>query len=163
MTASMIGFGLLALVLLGSALGVVLTRNLVHSVLFLALTLVATAGLYLFLEAQFLAGVQVLLYAGGVAVLTIFAVMLTRKSDAGPALHDSHGLLRGGLAAGGIGLVLAAFILRSPAVLAPAKVAAIADLGKGFLGEYLLPFEVLSVLLVGVMVGAIVIARKEDA
>ena len=163
MTAQMIGFGLLALVLLGSALGVVLTRNLVHSVLFLALTLVATAGVYLFLEAEFLAGVQVLLYAGGVAVLTIFAVMLTRRPDSGPTLHESHGLVRGGVAAGGVGLLLAAFIARSPELSAPAKVATIADLGRGFLGEYLLAFEVLSVLLLAVMIGAIVIARKEDA
>lgn len=163
MTLSMIGFGLLALVLLGSALGVVLAKNLVHSVLFLALTLVATAGVYLFLEAEFLAGVQVLLYAGGVAVLTIFAVMLTRKTDEGQPVHGRGNYLRGGVAAGGIGLVLAAFILDAPVLAAPAKVATIAELGKGFLGEYLLAFETLSLLLVAVMIGAIVIARKEDA
>lgn len=163
MTLSMIGFGLLALVLLGSALGVVLAKNLVHSVLFLALTLVATAGVYLFLEAEFLAGVQVLLYAGGVAVLTIFAVMLTRKTDEGQPVHGRGNYLRGGVAAGGIGLVLAAFILDAPVLAAPAKVATIAELGKGFWGEYLLAFETLSLLLVAVMIGAIVIARKEDA
>ncbi len=79
MTGEVLGFGAIAAVLLGSSLLVVLSRNLFHSVLWLAAALVATAGLFLLLHAEFLAAVQVLLYAGGVVTIVVFAIMLTER------------------------------------------------------------------------------------
>ena len=157
------GLVALALAVLAGALGTVLSRNLVHSVIWLALTLVATAGLYARLSAGFLAGAQVLLYAGGVVTLAIFAVMLSSRLDGGPILHASRGRARALVVAAGVAALLVAVIFAAPlpGVRSAPPVDA-ADLGRSFLGEYVLPFEVLSVLLVAAMVGAIAIARKED-
>ncbi len=158
-----VGLAALALAVLVGALGTVLSRNLVHSVLWLALTLVATAGLYARLSAGFLAGAQVLLYAGGVVTLAIFAVMLSSRLDGGAIVHESRGRIRGALAALAVAAMLTAVIFAAPLpALHAAPPVDAADLGRSFLGEYVLPFEVLSVLLVAAMIGAIVIARKED-
>jgi NADH-quinone oxidoreductase subunit K len=100
------GLCFLALFVLGGALGTVLSKNLVHSVLWLALVLVATAGLYARLCAGFLAGAQVLLYAGGVITLAIFAVMLSSRMQGGPILHGSQKQGRGALAALAVGGLL---------------------------------------------------------
>ncbi len=157
------GMSLLALFVLGGALGTVLSKNLVHSVLWLALVLVATAGLYARLCAGFLAGAQVLLYAGGVITLAIFAVMLSSRMEGGPILHGSAQRGRGLLAALAVAALLVSVLLPAE-LLIPRDLALVdaADLGRSFLGEYVLPFEVLSVLLVVAMIGALTIARKED-
>ncbi len=163
-TPELLGLAALSAVLLAGALGTVLSRNLVHSVLWLALTLVATAGLYLKLLAGFLAGAQVLLYAGGVVTLAIFGVMLTTRQDGGPIRHESAGRARGALTALVVAACLCTAILAAPlpdVSAAPAPDAA--AVGRSFLTDFVLPFEVLSVLLVAAMVGAIVLARKEDA
>lgn len=159
----MIPFALVSVVLLAAALATVLSKNLVHSVLALALTLVATAGIYLQLGAGFVAGMQVLLYAGGVAILLVFGVMLTRKLSGDPILHPSRSRWIGIGAGGALFAILALAVLRSPLAPARAEAVEVAKIGEGFLTEYVLPFEVLSVLLLGAMIGAIVIARKEDA
>jgi len=157
------GLCFLALFVLGGALGTVLSKNLVHSVLWLALVLVATAGLYARLCAGFLAGAQVLLYAGGVITLAIFAVMLSSRMEGGPILHGSEKPLRGALAALAVGGLFAGVLLNNEfSTPRDLPVVDAADLGRSFLGEYVLPFEVLSVLLVVAMIGALTIARKED-
>jgi len=74
-----LAFGALAAVLLASSLAVVLTKNLFHSVLYLALSLTATAGIFLALDAEFLAAVQLLLYAGGVVTIAVFAIVVTER------------------------------------------------------------------------------------
>lgn len=158
------GLALLALLLVGGALGTVLTRNLVHSVLCLALVLVATAGLYARLLAGFLAGVQVLLYAGGVATLMIFGVMLTSRMEGKPVRHESRNVVRGALAALALAGLLGTAVLTLPLpVQARTAPGGAREIGAAFLTEHVLPFEVLSVLLVAAMVAAIVIARKSDA
>lgn len=158
-----LGLSLLALLVLGGALGTVLSKNLVHSVLWLALTLVATAGLYARLTAGFLAGAQVLLYAGGVITLAIFAVMLSARLEGGPIPNASGRRARGLLVALAVAGLLCGVLLQTEFVV-PREVPVVdaADLGRSFLGEYVLPFEVLSVLLVAAMIGAIAIARRED-
>lgn len=166
MTASALGFLLICGTLLVSALFVVLTKNLVHSVLWLAVTLVATAGLYLHLEADFLAGTQVLLYAGGVVTLMIFAVLLTRKLSGKAVFQSSQERLRGAIAACGVAGLFAFGILsdKASSLLNPnARPTTPDDLARGFLVDHVLAFEVLSVLLVAAMIGAIAIARREDA
>jgi NADH:ubiquinone oxidoreductase subunit 6 (subunit J) len=158
------GLCLLAVAILGGALGTVLAKNLVHSVLWLAFVLVATAGVYVRLSAGFLAGAQVLLYAGGVVTLAIIGVMLSARLDGAPIPNESRGEARGALTAVAVFALLAAAILSSelPPAAEPEPVRA-AALGVAFLKEHLLAFEVLSVLLVAAMIGAIAIARKEDA
>ena len=79
MTLEVVTFWGLAIVLVGSALAVVLTKNLFHSVLWLALALIGTAGVFLMLDAEFLAGVQILLYAGGVVTVVVFAIVVTER------------------------------------------------------------------------------------
>lgn len=160
-----LGFAVLAAALLISAMQVVTADDLVHCVLFLALTLVATAGIYLELQAGFMAGVQVLLYAGGVSTLMIFAVMLTRRMTGEAILQESAHQVRGLVVASTVGALLISFIWRTPSlnVVATSAPPTPAALGKSFLTEFALPFEVLGVLLLAAMIGAIVIARKEDA
>ena len=162
-TLELVGLSLLALLVLGGALGTVLSRNLVHSVLWLALVLVATAGVYARLSAGFLAGAQVLLYAGGVITLAIFAVMLSSRLEGGPILHESARRGRGALVALAVAGLFCGVLLQAD-VGAPQGVAVVdsAALGRSFLGEFVLPFEVLSVLLVAALVGAVVISRRED-
>jgi NADH-quinone oxidoreductase subunit J len=159
------GSGLLVLV--GSVM-VVSSRDLVRSVLWLALVLVATSALYVSLSAEFVGAVQVLLYAGGVITLMLFGLMLTSRITGARILHESHHRLRGALAALGLFAVMAAAILAtpSPAPVEPAALERLADpraLGHAFLTEQALALEVLSVLLLVVMVGAIVLARPKDA
>jgi NADH:ubiquinone oxidoreductase subunit 6 (subunit J) len=153
-----------SVVILTGALGTVLSKNLVHAVFWLALTLVSTAGLFVRLSAGFMAGAQVLLYAGGVITLMIFGVMLTTRIQGGPILHENRKLARGAVIACAVAVLLFLQILRAP-MPAPASVpsASAADLGRAFLTDFVLPFEALSVLLVAAMVGAIVLARKVDA
>jgi len=158
-----LGLSLLALFILGGALGTVLSKNLVHCVLYLALVLVATAGLYARLCAGFLAGAQVLLYAGGVVTLAIFAVMLSARLEGGPILQQSARRGRAALVALAVAGLLGGVLLQAQ-ITVPAVVPVVdaAEIGRSFLGEYVLPFEVLSVLLVAAMIGAIAIARRED-
>jgi len=158
-----IAFGVVALLLLLSALRVVTSKNLVHSVLWLGLTLFSTAGAYLLLSAPFIASIQILLYTGGVVTLMLFGVMLTRRGEDLAIPNESS---EGGRA---LVLSLATFGLFTGAVLktplpqeAPPFSSSTAELGREILGPNLMAFEVLSVLLLAAMVGAIVIARRRD-
>jgi NADH-quinone oxidoreductase subunit J len=149
-----------AMAVLG-ALGMVTLRNLFHSALAMILALFSIAGVYVLLEAEFLAVVQVLVYVGAIAMLILFGIMLTRDivGRATPvrnrqwplALAVSAGLL----AVLAVGLVRAVWTQAAGA--APAGVA---DLGLALVGPYALPFEVASVLLLVAMVGALIIARE---
>jgi len=162
-----ISFGLLAVALVGPALMVVRSRDLVHSVLWLALTLVSTAVAYVVLHADFLAAVQVLLYTGGIVTLMLFAIMLTRRLEGRSFIeHGSSGRLRAALAAAAVlGLTITAvlgtlpFSQGGPTPQLPVDTAA---LGRIFLGPLVLPFELLSVLLLAAMIGAITLARRDE-
>ncbi len=85
--------------LVGSALAVVLSKNLFHSVLWLALALTGTAGIFLMLDAEFIAAVQVLLYAGGVVTVVVFAIVVTERLVGTQLSHTSRSVVRGALAA----------------------------------------------------------------
>jgi NADH-quinone oxidoreductase subunit J len=161
MTFDLPGLILAALILV-PALLVVLGRNLVHSVLWLGATLIATAAVYVRLAAPFVAAVQVLLYAGGVLVLLVFGVMLTRRLEGSfvPASHGSQ--LRGLAVALPLFAVLAWAIAHSPEPGPPTREVAVAEVGQALFGDFVLAFEVLGVLLLAAMVGAIVIARRRD-
>jgi NADH:ubiquinone oxidoreductase subunit 6 (subunit J) len=162
-TAAIVGFWAVAAVLLASSLGVVLVPNLFHSVLFLAVALVATGIMFLFLEAPFLFGAQLLLYAGGVVVLVVFAIMLTERLVGKGIRQASHGMVNGAIVAAAVFVGVIGFLLQAGP--APAAKALAGDqtvaLGRAFLGPYAVPFELLAVLLVGALLGALYFARED--
>ena len=154
-------FGGLATVVLLSALGVALAPNILYSGFALMGTLVGVAGLYLFIGADFLGIAQMLIYVGGILVLILFAVLLTNRIGEVKITNQSVHLIAGGGGAIAILLLLAKVIVETQWPLTEAAVApATARLGDAFLREYLLPFELASVLLLMALVGAMVIARR---
>lgn len=167
-----IGFGVVAAIALLSALLVVRSANLVHAVLWLGITLADTAVLYGMLGASFLAGVQVLLYVGGVVTLMIFGMMLTRRHDGLTVPADSGAHARGGLTAILLFSVLATAAMRSNLDEAPAAVtlapaasgsqSTTQAIGLELLGTHVLAFEILSLLLLAAIIGAVIIARRRD-
>jgi NADH-quinone oxidoreductase subunit J len=165
--ATTFAFYLLAGLAVISALGVALSRNILHSAFSLLGALAGVAGLYFMLGADFVAVVQLLVYVGGILVLILFAVLLTRAISDIKISNLSVSLL-GGLPAA---LLILAMVIHTT-VKAPIQTTAasaaptVSRLGDALLREYLLPFEVASVILLMALVGAMVIARravKEEA
>lgn len=166
-----IAFYVIAALILGFAVLVVTTRNTVHAVLFLVLNFLAVAALYVLLTAQFLAVIQVLVYAGGIVVLYLFVVMLVNLKR--PPEDHSAPQRRGWLGFGLAGLVLAqlAAILIWGGFAPPSEPGAmqhsdlainnVERLGMLLYTDYLVPFEVASMLLLVAMVGAIILAKRE--
>jgi NADH-quinone oxidoreductase subunit J len=145
------------------------TKHVLRSAVYLMAVLFFSAGLYLLLGAEFIAGAQVLVYVGGIVVILVFAVMLTRS---GELLEDRPPLGRkiaGALGAAAFFACSCYALLSSPLAAdksLPGDVASIAALGKALVDPgsagYVLPFEVISLLLLGVLIGGSVIARKEN-
>ena len=164
MSLEVVAFWGLAVVLLAASLAVVLTRNLFHSVLYLALSLTATAGVFLSLESEFLAAVQLLLYAGGVITIVVFAIVVTERLVGDRITQTSRQLLTGFILAGALLLALLAVFRRSP--LTVTRPAVSGDLtrviGESLLTTYVLPFELLGVLLLAALLGALYFARPDD-
>jgi len=165
MTGEQIIFLLVALFTLGSGFLVVTTRNLVHAALWLVSTLFGVAVTYALLNATFLAVVQVVVYIGAIAILFIFAVMLTRKDmrDQGPQMNRNwwFGDLIAVLVFAGLFFLLQGWSgLSTTAAAIPAGFDAISELGNALVSPdaYVLPFEVASVLLVAALVGAVYVA-----
>ncbi|MFT3893963.1 MAG: NADH-quinone oxidoreductase subunit J [Anaerolineales bacterium] len=173
MTGEQIIFLVVALFTLGSGFMVVTTRNLVHAALWLVSTLFGVAVIYAVLNAAFLAVVQVVVYIGAIAILFIFAVMLTRKDmrDQGPQMNRNwwFGALLAVMTFGGLFFLLQGWggMVKTAADL-PTGFDAITELGTALTSPtaYVLPFEVASVLLVAALVGAVFVAfnpRSQNA
>jgi len=154
-------FILMALITLCGGIGVVLARSVFVSALCLILSFVGVAGIYVVAEAGFLAGVQLLIYVGAIAVLILFTVMLTRHvmSEETRSFNEQWGIA--GTIAGLLFIVLALLGIGADWQISTASPPAdsITELAKALLGPYGLPFEVASVVLLVALVGAIVIAR----
>jgi NADH-quinone oxidoreductase subunit J len=154
----------LAAVLLASAFAVVLSKNLFHSVLYLALSLTATAGIFLSLDAEFLAAVQLLLYAGGVITIVVFAIVVTERLVGDRITQTSRQLVNGFVLAGCLLVAVLLFLRSVP--LPTARPAMTGDLtraiGQLLLTRYVLPFELLAVLFVAALLGAIYFARPDE-
>ncbi len=159
-----IAFYVVAGVAVLAAAGVLFLRNLFHAGLALILSLFAVAGLFVLLGAEFLAGVQVLIYIGGVAVLILFAVMLTQRITARRVRHYSRALVPAAAVVLGLAVTVALVSRRGHGgELGPPPVGdVIGAFADKLLSTYLLPFEVISLLLLGALIGAIVLARKEE-
>ena len=164
MTAETVGFWAVAVVLLASSLATVLTPNLFHAVLFLAVALVATGGVFLLLDAPFLFGVQLLLYAGGVVTVMVFAIMLTERIVGERISQTSRYLVNGALVSAAVLAAIVGLLIRRPGdALAPRAVPdTTAAIGTALVGRFAGPFELLAVLLVAALLGAIYLARTED-
>lgn len=149
-----------------SAIGVVTLRSIFHAALALALMLVGVAGIYITLQAEFLAMVQILLYVGAVMTLVIFAVMLTERlgdKSIAQTNRQSPAALLGSLA---FITSLSGLILTTPWPIREeivAKRIGTMELGQALMNEYVFPFEVISVVLIAALIGAIVIAKKDPA
>jgi NADH-quinone oxidoreductase subunit J len=161
-TAEAVGLAAVAVVLVGASLLVVLSRNLFHSVLWLALALVATAGLFLLLRAEFLAAAQVLLYAGGVVTIVVFAIMLTERLAGESIRQMNRGIGWGAILALAVFGTVAWAVFRAAMPGDPPAPPTTAGLGRALLTDWVLPFEVLAVLLVAALLGALYLARTED-
>ncbi len=145
-----------------AAVGVVTFPNIFHSALCLVATLVGVAALYLALQAEFIAVVQVLLYVGAVMTLIIFAIMLTHRiGDQTIPQKNKQSLPAFFALAAFVGLV-SGLILKAdwPVTQTSPRVDTLA-LGKALLGPYVFPFEIISVVLIAGLIGAVVIARKD--
>lgn len=156
-------FVLFAAPTLWGAVQAVRSPDLVHVVLWLALTLLGTAGLYATLDAGFLAAIQVLLYTGGVITLMLFAVLLARRMGGSIPAGGHVDVARAGAGVAAFAAVVGATLLRQPAVEGAAEAPTPAALGAVVMNDLALPFEALSVLLLAAMVGAIVLSRRKDA
>jgi NADH-quinone oxidoreductase subunit J len=153
-----------AVMTIAGAAGCAFSQNIIYSAWSLLFAFLGVAGLYIFLGADFPAVAQVLIYVGGILVLILFAIMLTKQIGEDPRLTNAHLALPvgGALAAATVG-TLSYMAVMAPwkIVSAPSYQPVTAALGIAFLTEYLLPFEVASVVLLAALVGAVVIARKE--
>jgi NADH-quinone oxidoreductase subunit J len=156
-------FYLLALLTVGSAAVVAFSRNIVYSAFSLLGTFMGVAGLYVLLAADFVAVIQVLIYVGGILVLIIFAVMLTHRIDDVAVSNRSVGRIPAAVIVVSVGVLMGTAIVSARwAQTANVRVApTTAGIGDAFLGPYILPFELASVVLLVALIGAIVVSRKE--
>ena len=164
-----IAFYTLSAFILGFAVMVVSTRNTVHSVLFLVLNFLFVAALYVQLRAEFLAVIQVLVYAGGIVVLYLFVVMLVNLKRPPEAHEDPHRRTRLGFGLSvailiELGAIATYTSTRPVPAAAPASTALVGNteqVGWLLYTSYLIPFEIASMLLLVAMIGAIVLAKRE--
>ena len=145
------------------AAGVAFSTSIVYSAFALLGTLFGVAALYVCLAADFVAGAQFLIYIGGVLVVILFAVMLTHRIADVAVSNRSVGRLPALLIIGGAGAIMLRAIVRTawPVVDELPDAPTTHAIGNGFLGPYVLPFELASFVLLAVLVGAIVVSRKE--
>ena len=160
----LVTFALLSALMLGAALGVVLFANIVYSAFLLGGVFISMAGIYILLNADFVSAAQILVYVGAVNVLILFAIMLVNKRE------DFKPLKNGWVGQGATALVCVGLfaLLSAVSVVTPWSISttvplasSIVPLAKHFFTDFLLPFELSSILLLMAMVGAIILARRD--
>ena len=157
-------FAIIAGLTVGSAIAAMSLRNLVHCALSLVVTFAGLAALFLQLNAQFVGFAQVLVYVGAVAILIVFAILLTRGAEPGPPVAMTTG------AGWGIAIAIAAFLAMAGAVTSsvvmqrtapPPSAVTVRAIGEKLMTDYVLPLEVIGLLLTAAMIGAVIIAMQE--
>jgi len=164
-TAQEYAFTVLAVIGSIAAVAVVTARNVVHAALYLVVALLSVGGVYLVLAAEFVAWVQILIYVGAIVILFLFGLMLTKAPIGRDALDNQQrwvaAVVGVGVFAGLVFLIDRAFHLnttqRFPEFAAPT-----ANVGASLFHGYVLPFEAVSFLLLAALIGAVVLARKDD-
>jgi NADH-quinone oxidoreductase subunit J len=165
MNAEALVFWVFSIVTVASAAVVVLSRTLIYSAFALLFTFFGVAGLYVLLGADFLAATQLLVYVGGILVLLLFGVMLTHKIYDLDLKTETTQLAPGLIVAAGLFVILCATAVRTQWMGVPRPPAPTTrEIGRLFLGQYLLPFEAASVLLLVALMGAaMIVRRRRDA
>ena len=164
-STELICFLILSAVVVSGSLAVVLLENIVYSAFLLGGVFMAVAGLYLLLNASFVAAAQILVYVGAVNVLILFAIMLVNKKEKLKPIEGlkTRKLISGGVCGGLLILLLRVNITTNWNTPGPASIGEEATLriGEHLFTDYLLPFELASILLLMAMIGAIVLARRD--
>ena len=156
-------FFVLAAITVTAALGIVRSSNVVHAIIAHIITLLSIAGIYVILGAEFVAGVQVVIYAGAVTTMLLFAMMLTRVAAGGQKALDYPQVIPALLGAGLFFFLIFYCVQETNwAQEAPKKVIGVTQIGKSLFTYYVLPFEIISIILLAALVGAVVLARKEE-
>ncbi|HET6614786.1 MAG TPA: NADH-quinone oxidoreductase subunit J [Dehalococcoidia bacterium] len=156
-------FYLMAATVLAGGLGVVLIRSTIYAALFLIMSLVGVAGIYILLSVEFLALVQILIYAGAVAVLIVFALMLTRVQDLKERFDGEQQPLGALTALALLGAFIAMWSQTEwPRDVDKLTVVPFSTIGDALFGRWAVPFEIASGVLLVALVGAIVIAMREE-
>jgi NADH-quinone oxidoreductase subunit J len=166
MSITQVLFYFLSALTLGSAMAVVISRNPVHSVLWLIVTFFAISGHYILLNAQFLGVVNMIVYAGAIMVLFLFVIMLMNLNAETEPQKNKWMKLAGVVAGGCLLLVMIAALKEaevkgSATELTTGHIGLINNLGKALFTDYVVPFEISSVLFLSAMVGTVVIGKKE--
>lgn len=161
----LVSFFVLTAMMIVAALGVVLLRNIVYSAFLLGIVFISISGMYVLLNAGFVAAAQVLIYVGAVNVLILFGIMLVNKEEAFPPLRRAWlSRITTGSVCLGLFALLSTMVLSTSWSLSSEAAAgddATVLIGKHFFSDFLLPFELASVLLLIALVGAIILARRE--
>lgn len=158
-------FWLLTVLTLGSALMVIFSKNPVYSILWLIVTFFSISGHYVLLNAQFLAIVNIIVYAGAIMVLFLFVVMLMNLNMNTPPVKKKWLQFAGVISGGSLLLVLIAALkdteaMHNKVLMQTGDIGLINNLGMVLFKDYILPFEISSVLFLSAMVGAVVIGKK---
>jgi NADH-quinone oxidoreductase subunit J len=166
LSAQEYAFCVLAVVGSLSAVAVVTARNVVHAALYLVVSLLSVAGVYLLLGAEFVAWVQILIYVGAIVILFLFGLMLTKAPIGRDTLDNQQrwlGALVGvGVFAGLVFLIQEAFPVQDAQAFETFQ-GTTEMVGESIFRTYVLPFEAVSFLLLAALIGAIVLARKDDS
>ena len=176
MAISTLVFWFIVILTVASSILVVTARNILHAAFSLCMAFLGVAGIYVFLHADFVAAVQLIVYVGGILVLIMFAIMFSSNvvEDTAESGRNRLAMAAGGITAFAIFTAIVLMIQRLEEPLAVANRHAHVDyhatvsvamndtgIGHYLMGQYLLPFEVVSILLLAVLIGAVVIVRKE--
>lgn len=159
-------FYILALIMIVSAIASVSSRKMLRSVIYLLFTLIGVAGIYFLIDYNFLAAVQLTVYAGGIIVLVIFSVLLVHHIEMELEMAKlSKKLITGLICLIGLGLFLYTIYTNDFQVVENSQTTTVEDVGRGILsydaGGFILPFEVISILLLAAMIGAIIIGKGD--
>lgn len=169
--ANLVMFGILAVVILGSALMCVMTTHIMRAATFLLVVLFGVAGLYFLMDYTFLGAAQISVYAGGITMIYIFAIQLVSKRTLqGLTVRVSGSLAIKGALLAALGLVVTVAVMMKNSLLRSAvcvedKEVPMKEIGTALLGsdkyQYVLPFEFISVFLLACIIGALVVSRKD--
>jgi NADH-quinone oxidoreductase subunit J len=156
-------FWFIAALTIMSAAFVVINNQLIYSAVALLFTLFGVAGLYVFLWADFIAGIQILVYVGGILVLVVFGIMLTNKIRSVRISHTSMQQGVGGVVTLWLFIFLVFAMAKAPWALSDAvePIGTVRGIGILLLTDFLLPFEIISLLLLGALIGAAVLSRGD--
>ena len=156
-------FGFICFITIATAIWVVISPNLIHSAVSLLFTLFGVAGLYVFLYADFIAATQIIIYVGGILVLIIFGVMLTNNIDDPKLSNKSQNQLVGAIFSFALLVMLINMVIDTKWNVQELiyRDSTVNDIGVMLLSKYLLPFEIVSILLLAALIGAAMLSRKK--